>query len=188
MTENPVLFVGIDVAHKRDTAALVAVARDREADRIWRYGHVIWKPPVFIPDITACALHILNTRRVGAILYDPAQFVGEAQRLIDAGFEHVLHAINQQSMMVEVASTLHNHIQRHDFVCYKDAEFRGQYSWTNAVATERGYRIVKMKQSRPIDAVVAEAMALWGANQDFAHMSTPAYSDSQHAIPLTDLA
>jgi phage terminase large subunit-like protein len=38
------LFVGVDAGIKHDCAAVVAVAWDREADKLWLINHRIWKP------------------------------------------------------------------------------------------------------------------------------------------------
>ena len=184
---SPLLFLGVDIAYARDTAAVVCIYRDHEIDKMVPWGHKIWYPPVHIPNVTACVENLLETQRVGGVFYDPAQWVGEVQRLISRGYEGVLNEINQQTMMVEIGNNLSSHMQRGDFVYYSDPEMRGQYSWCNAEATERGYRIVKRKQTKQIDSVVAEAMALWGCTTDMSMSSSTGYDQEQHEVPLEEL-
>ena len=79
-------------------------------------------------------------------------------------------------------------MQRGDFLLYKDAVIRNHFSWCAAKSTERGYRIVKQAQSKPIDIVVAMAMAVWGSSQDLSHTSHPTYDRSVHSVGVMDLA
>jgi len=155
-----------------------------------RWGHKIWEAPVHIPNVTAYVERLYLGHRVGGIFYDPAQWVGEVQRLVKdhSGIERILHEVNQQSMMVEIGNNLATMMQRRDFIFYPDAQIRGQYSWCNAEATERGFRIVKRKQTRQIDIVVADAMAIWGCVNDYSSHATPGYQQEEHEVPLEEIA
>ena len=83
--------------------------------------------------------------------------------------------------MVAIGNNLQMLMQRGDFLLYKDAVVRNHFSWCAAKSTERGYRIVKQAQSKPIDIVVAMAMAVWGS-------SHPTYDRSVHSVGVMDLA
>jgi phage terminase large subunit-like protein len=187
MNIHPILHIGVDIAYSRDSSAVSCVYRDDVASVMRLWGHHIWTPPVHIPNVTECLRFILSTERVASIVYDRAHFVGEVQRLMEEGYESILHDVNQQTMMVEIGNCLANTLQRKMFLPYSDPVRRGQYSWCNAVATERGYRIVKQKQTRQIDIVVADAMAVWSCTQDFSFMSTPSYDEEQHTVALEDM-
>ena len=181
------ITIGVDIGIRRDTAALVAVARHPGTQKFYRYGHRIFEPPVHIPHVTDFLLQRINTDRVVGIFYDEYQFVSEVQRLIDDGYERIMYRVDQQGMSPEFSNCLHGYITRGDYWQYTDPQVRGQYTWAAADITERGFRIVKRKQSRPIDGVVAEAMALWGAVQNFSYMMTDAYDEAKHTVALEDL-
>ena len=70
---------------------------------------------------------------------------------------------------------------------YRDATIRNQFSWCAAKTTEKGYRIVKQQQSKPIDIVVALAMATWGSSQDISYTTHPTYDRSLHNVGVLDL-
>jgi len=185
--DNCPITIGIDIAYRRDSSAVVAVGRHPEGNYYFRRGHRIWMPPVHIPDVTDFVLKVVARERVVGIFYDPFQYVGESQRLIDAGYEQLIHEVNQYAHSVEFSNCLHVTFQRGDYRAYTDAQIAGQYQWTNAEASERGWRIVKRKQTRQIDVVVAEAMALWGVMDNYDHMISEAYDEEQHAQNLEDL-
>ncbi len=186
---RPLCFLGVDLAYSRDTAAVSAVYNNRDWGQVVRYDHRIWEPPVHIPDVTDAVERFYSTQRVGGIYYDPYQWVGEVQRLVknNPGIEYVLHEVNQQSRMTEISNNLATMIQRQEFIFYSDPQIRGQYTWCNAESTERGFRIVKKKQTRPIDIVVADAMAVWGAAHDYSAQSMPGYEEAEHEIPLEEV-
>ena len=184
---SPLLYLGIDIAYRRDTAAVAIVYLDAETSRYCLWDHRIWQPPVHIPDVTEAVLRVLRGYRVAGVLFDPFQYVGESQRLAKEGYGRILVEVNQSSEMVEVGNNLHTHMQRSDFYLYNNDEILSQFSWCAARATERGYRIVKSQQSKPVDIVVAIAMALWGATRDVAGIAQPAYDDEAHAVALEDM-
>lgn len=184
----PLIFVGVDIAYRRDTAAVAAIYRHRESDKFALFDHRIWQPPVYIPDVTKALLRLVQQVPVGGIYFDPFQFMSESQRLSEAGLGHLLFEVNQSSHMVEVGNNLHGIMQRGDFLMHSDAsEVRSQFSWCAAKETERGYRIVKQQQSKPIDVVIAIAMAIWGASQDTSHITHSAVESDEHAVSLQDL-
>lgn len=186
MTRLPITL-GVDIAYSRDTAAVVGVAREPTGRFCFRIGHKIWTPPVHIPHVTDFVLTCISNFRVIGIYYDPFQFVGECQRLMDAGYEQLMHSVDQNHDSTAFSNCLHVAFQRGDFYPYTDPQVRGQYQWANAQSTERGWRIVKRKQTRCIDVVVAEAMALWGMVENHDHISAQSYDEDRHAANLEEL-
>lgn len=185
--DKPLCYLGVDIAYRRDTAAVAAVYRHREWGKFCLYDHRIWQPPVHIPHVTDAVLRFLRDHRCGGIFFDPFQWMSESQKLAEMGYERLLREVNQSSEMVEIGNNLHGTMVRGDFLRYSDPEVSSQFGWCAAEATERGYRIVKQKQSKPIDVVVAIAMALWGACQDFNYLNLPSYTEDDHAVSLSDL-
>jgi len=179
--DDAVLHVGVDIAVKRDTAAVAAVAKHPKHLMYALWGHRIYTPPVNIHQtVVLCLERLLTEHRVAQILYDPYQFTSEAQRLAEKGYERLLKEVNQQSEMVSYANTLDTHLRQGTLLMYSDQEVRSHFSWAAAQETERGWRIVKRKQSRQIDVVVAIAMALAGATLDMGYMMYPSYKDQVH--------
>jgi phage terminase large subunit-like protein len=132
-------------------------------------------------------LILLEKERIAQIQYDPYQFASEAQRLADAGFERMVREVNQQTEMVEFANTLDAHIKNGTLLLYPDSEMRSHFSWASAQHTERGWRIIKRRQSRQIDAVVAIAMALSGATADVGYLNHPVFNEEIHSRSLVGL-
>lgn len=179
--EDAVIHLGVDIAVKRDSAAIAAVCKHPDSLVYALWGHKIYKPPVNIhTTVVVCLEKLLQERRVAQIMYDPYQFQSEAQRLADKGYDRLLKEVNQQTEMVAYANTLDTHLKQGTLMLYHDVEIRSHFSWAAAQETERGWRIVKRKQSRQIDAVVAIAMALAGATADLSHVVHPSYNETVH--------
>jgi phage terminase large subunit-like protein len=178
--EDPVLFCGLDIGIKRDTSAFTAVCPGPSPDTYALYGHRIWFPPVsLVTQVEPFLLELLAKKRVASLLFDPYQFQTTAQRLHEEGYGHLLVEVNQQTEMINYANTLHSLLHNHQLVLYPDGDLRQQFSWCAAQHGERGWRIVKQKQSKQIDAVVSLAMALAGAVGDLGHAQHPSF-DATH--------
>jgi phage terminase large subunit-like protein len=187
--DAPILHVGVDIGYRRDTSAVVAMYRHPEWNQHCLFCHKAWTPPVHIPNVTAYVRLLLSKERVAGVWFDPHQWAAEAQHLAGEGYDHQLQEVQQSgSFMVAIGNNLSNLMQRGNFLLYKNAEVRNHFSWCAAKATERGYRIVKQAQSKPIDIVVAMAMAAWGSSQDLSHMTHPTYDRSVHSVGVLDLA
>lgn len=188
---DPPLFIGVDIGYARDTLAVSAVFRHPHERGYCLWGHRIWKPDPksglqvqINKTAVPMLLHLLEHQRVAAVLYDPYQFKSEAQRLEEGGYGRVLREVNQSSESVIFTNTLHDHIYNHTFYTYPDPELRSHFSWAAGKQTERGWRLVKLKQAKPIDGVVSIAMALMGATDDLGHTKLPAYRDETHSPSL----
>jgi phage terminase large subunit-like protein len=185
---DPVLYVGIDVAYRRDTSAISAVYYDSRIDKYCLWGHTIFRPPVNISQqVTGATVKMLENHRIGKVLYDPYQFVSEAQRLEDQGYERLMEECNQMTENVQFANLLQQTFVDGNFLTYADPERRAHYMWCVTVATERGFRITKKNQSRQIDVVISDAMALYGCVRDRTTHHYPDYDEVSHGTSLAML-
>lgn len=182
MADDPLLYLGLDIAIKRDTCALVGVYRDVATREVVIWGHRIWEPPInLVTQVEPMLSYLLGAERIAALLYDPYQCAATAQKLAEDGHGQQLVEVNQQTQMVPAANTLHHLITTGQMVGYNDPDMRSQFSWCNAQHTERGWRIVKQRQSKPIDVVVALAMAAAGAVGELGHTQHPGFDSKLHA-------
>lgn len=185
---DPILHLGLDIATKRDTCAVVGLVHDYDKDIFYQYGHKIWHPPVNIAeDVEPWLFEILEKERVAHLLYDPYQAVTTIQRLEAAGYGAKLVEVNQLTEMTRAANALHSVCTEGRIVMYSDPEVKAQFSWASAQHTERGWRIVKSKQSRQIDVVVALAMSLLGATGEIGYAMHQSYEPDIHSRSAMDL-
>ena len=178
---DPVLFLGLDVATKRDTCALVGVTPDDNFETYMHWGHRIWQPPVdLVTQVEPVLDHIFRNFRVAGLWYDPYQAITLAQRLKAKGHGYKLNEVNQQTEMTKAGNTLHSLLTESRLTMIPDDEVRAHLGWASAKQTERGWRIIKLVQTKPIDFTVALAMACMGANSEHGHGTYPAWSANRH--------
>ena len=179
---DPVLYVGVDIGIKRDTSAVAAVYRCRLGSyELALWGIRTWSPPVsMVRQVEPCLLRLLEQCRVAEVRYDPTQFQTTADRLSQAGYGNRLVEVNQLTEMTTACSTLHSHIHERKLLLVRDAELRLHIAHANVKMTERGPRIIKAQQARPIDGVVALAMALLGATGDEGYLLHPSLEPDAH--------
>ncbi len=183
ISDSPILFIGIDVGISRDTAARVAVYWHNDCLVVW--GHKIITPTTdqrvnIARQITNPTIELLRTQRVAGIWFDPYQFIGETQRIADMGYARFLHEVNQQTENPAFANALETMVNNGTLIMYPDAECRAHMLWTTAKNTERGRRIVKAKQTKPIDYTVALAMAVYGAVSETGMSQHPGFVNAVH--------
>lgn len=184
---SPILYIGVDVGISRDTSATAIIYR--HGDALVLAGHSIIKPR---PDkrvnisreVTDPLIDIFRHQRVAGLWFDPYQFIGETQRIADMGFARYLHEVNQQSENPAFASALETAVNGTGVILYPDVDVRAHLLWTTAKATERGRRIVKQKQTKPIDFTIALAMAVYGAMQETGIFQHRGFSTQKHARGL----
>lgn len=189
---DPVLFVGVDIGISRDTSAVACVYRLDEdyfpIPHFALFDCAIYQPPVVVSQTVVRYLGYLLTHfRVASIAYDPYQFKSEAQRLTLAGFDDKLHEVNQQTEMVAYGNILKAAITNRTFLLYSDPRLYSHFHMAAAEPTERGSRIVKRRQTRPIDAVIAIAMALAMATQSYGGDTGMVFSHDRHRLELEAL-
>ncbi len=178
---DPVLYLGLDVATKRDTCALTAVTPDDDFESYVHWGHRIWQPPVnLVTQVLPVLVELFTNHRVAGLWYDPYQAVTLAQQLKVLGHGYKLFEVNQQTQMTQAGNTFHSLLTESRLTLIPDDEVRAQISWASAKQTERGWRIIKLVQTKPIDFVVSMAMAVMGAQQEHGQGSYPAWSATKH--------
>lgn len=192
--EDPVIYIGVDIGVKRDTSAIAGVYRGEGGFYLWGHKIIVPHPkgslthaPTVVnihKSVSDTLLALCQTKRVAGIWYDPYQFISESQRLTDLGFGRLLFEVNQQTEMPVFSNMLETCITEGTLFLYKDAEIKNHFLWTTAKETERGWRIVKRKQTKPIDFVVALGMALYGASSDEGELHHPSYREDVHSMPM----
>jgi phage terminase large subunit-like protein len=158
-------WVGVDVGVSKDTTAIV-VCQTLEDDR------VAVKAYVLKPDSEGLALHVVEekTREVcaqfsdlRAVNYDPWAFRRSAELLEDDGLPMVEFPQSPERM-ANASENLYRLIETGELVHDGDPVLRSHVVAGYTKSTERGWRLVKdPKLSRPIDALIALAMAALSA-------------------------
>jgi|1_EtaG_2_1085319.scaffolds.fasta_scaffold01141_8 phage terminase large subunit-like protein len=192
MIEDPLLYLGLDIGIRRDSTALSAVYRDFTEEKYFKmWGCRIWTPTIgnpvnMVTQVQPVLLKLLQEQRIAALAYDPYQMETTQQWLTEKGFSDVLVPINQQTEMTRAANTLHSQCVEKTFLMFKDPTLRSHFHSMVAQHTERGYRIIKQKQSKPIDAGIATAMAVTAATGETGHIHHPTLSTnhSRSAVML----
>jgi len=174
---DPLLYVGVDVGIKRDTTAIASIyscATDDGAKLFVMWACAIFTPPVnMVTQVQPYLAKLFAQQRVVGLGFDYHQMATTYQWLIEQGCGHLCREINQNTEMVLAANTLHAHCWDGTFVMPPDGTVRAHFIACAAEHKERGWRIVKQKQSKPIDATVATAMALVLATQETGHVYHP---------------
>ncbi len=160
------LYVGVDVATKHDSSAVVAVMRDRDQDGrdvVALAAHRIWRPTPTDPlDIEATVEAYLrelhHAYRVRAVLVDPYQMARSIQTLKAAGLrvEEYPQTLDRLTVMGQAVYDL---VQGRNLSVYAAADLREHALNAVVVESARGWRIAKEKSSKKVDGLVALAMA-----------------------------
>jgi phage terminase large subunit-like protein len=178
---DPLLFLGLDVATKRDTCALAALSPDDSFDSWYIWGMRIWAPPVnLVTQVEPVLEKIFKSYSVAGLWYDPYQAVTLAQRLASKGLGHRLVEVNQQTQMTQAANTLQSAMMEGRLTLPDMPILRSHFEASAAKRTERGFRIIKLTQVKQIDGVVATAMALLGAATESGQGTHPAWNHKMH--------
>jgi hypothetical protein len=170
----PLLHIGLDIGIRRDTTALSAVYFNPDWQAYVLWGHMCWEASkdvegnikdVIVSEATDKIISLCENHNVVALWYDEYQYISEAQRIRKAGYGRTLRPVNQQGENTAFSNCLKGHMDDGDFILYKDVQVLNHLKWTAVEVGERGWRIVKRKQTRPIDLTVSIAMALYGCSQ-----------------------
>jgi phage terminase large subunit-like protein len=160
------IYVGVDGSLKRDSSAIVAVAFDRNTQRVRLVFYRIFQPSQSEPldelSIEATLLDLAKRFRIQRILYDPYQLAASMQRLAKQGLpvEEYPQTLDRLTAM---GQQLYDLIMGQAFIAFPSEAMRLAISRTVAVENSRGWRISKEKASFKIDVVVALAMACFAA-------------------------
>ncbi|HHU87399.1 MAG TPA: hypothetical protein GXZ25_11485 [Peptococcaceae bacterium] len=161
------VWVGIDAAIKRDSAAIVATTWDYPSKKVRLVYHRVFQPtpeqPLDLEEtLEATALELNERFNLKEVRYDPYQFHRSATTLAKAGVPMV--EFPQSTPNLTAASqNLYELIKGGNLLVYPDEAMRLSVQRAVALETTRGWRITKEKSSHKIDVVVALAQAALGA-------------------------
>ena len=167
-TRTPCVFVGVDVAIKHDTAAVVTVCWQGESLRL--ATHRIWRPSPTAPldleaTIETYLRHLHRYYRVAAIWCDPYQLHRSITTLQGAGLP-IQEFAQTSAHTTQMGQTLFALLNGMNVRLYAADDLRQQALNTVAVETSRGWRLAKEKAAKKIDAIVALAIACVAAIED----------------------
>jgi hypothetical protein len=169
------VFIGVDASVRRNSAAIVAVCCDGDAQKVRLIAHRIFQPSPSEPldfegTIEATIRDMVGRFRPVEVRYDPWQMQASAQRLLQESVPMVEFP-QTQALLTDAGSNLYELVKGRNLVVYPDAEIRLAVQRSIAVETGRGWRIVKEKAGHKIDVVVALALAALAAVEGIANES-----------------
>lgn len=170
--ELPV-WVGVDMALKHDSIAVVAVQVDGDGRRLVR--HRIWFPDGDTVDVAAVENHLRDLHRMFRLVevaYDPAYFERSAQQLADDGLPMVEFP-QSAGRMVPACQVAYEAICTGLVVHDGSPELTDQVLSAVARPTEGGWRLSKGKSKRKIDGAIALVMALDRASRPVVAAEVP---------------
>ncbi|RKX42946.1 MAG: hypothetical protein DRP64_08950 [Verrucomicrobia bacterium] len=176
-------WVGVDIALKRDTSAVVALQR-RDDDR-WHAHCRIWAPepgtPVDTTDIMQYLREMAATYDVEAVSFDPRFFDVPAKYLEDEGLPMVELPQSVERMTVAIGG-LYEAILSGKVTHDRDDVFTQHI--LNAVPrfNDRGFTLAKSKSRGHIDATIALSLALERAQRR--DIPTPSVYESRGIITV----
>jgi len=172
--DDTVLYVGVDASRSKDCTALVAVAWNAEENKVQLKHHRIWRPEasellggkriVDLEETVEAELKWMKDQgaKIIVVPYDPYAMGTISLHLAKAGFE--LFEFVQIDLRVKADGLLYDLITQGYFEYYPGCDDLKRHI-QNAVKVEtaKGIRIKKEKARKPVDAVVALAMAAFMA-------------------------
>ena len=158
------MFVGIDMALKHDSIAVVC-AQKNEDDR-FAIRSKIWQPSddgVDVADVEAYLRELHLNFNVVEFAYDPAYFQRSAEILADDAMPMVEYP-QTGSRMIPACGNAYELIVSARVAHDGSPTFTDQVLSAAQRMTENGWRLSKGKSKRKIDACIAMVMALDRAN------------------------
>lgn len=156
------VVLGVDVGTKSDTSAVV---------RMWRRpdGKIVTEAEVFAPQGDGTALEIATVEaavrrnaerfRVKAVVYDKWSFERSAQDLKNEGLFMVEQPMSVERMVI-ASQNLFTAVMDGEIVHAGDPVLAAHVNAGGVKAqSDRGWRLVKGPSKRPIDALIAMALA-----------------------------
>jgi phage terminase large subunit-like protein len=175
------VFVGIDMALKHDSVAVVA-AQGR-MDGTYAVEAKIWLPQGDTIDVAGVEAHLRKLHRtlnVKEFAYDPAYFERSAQALADDGLP-MLEFPQSSQRMVPACGHAYEVICSGRVVHGGDPIFSDQVQSASPRVTGEGWRLSKGKAKRKIDAAIALVIALDRAS------TRPVVAPTPRVVSLSDL-
>lgn len=174
LVDGEPVWVGVDMALKHDTIAVVVV--QPQGERLVARAK-IWLPDGGMMDVAQVEAHLrdLHLRfEVREIAYDPAFFQRSAEALADDGLPMVEFPQSTQRM-VPACGHLYEMIVNRRLAHPGDPLFTDQVLSAAQRATDQGWRLSKGKSKRKIDAVIALAMAVDRATRKVEPAPSPGF-------------
>lgn len=163
------LDVGVDVAIKKDRAAVVSAYRRGSQDsRMLCLGPKrFWQPspedPLDLEEtIEKYLMELSEKYYIREILYDPYQFHRSATTLAKKGLK-LTEFPQTVPNLTAIGQNLYDLIEFRGLALYPDTELRKEAAMAVGKETGRGLRIVKEKVSHKIDQIIALAEACYAA-------------------------
>ena len=152
------LAVGVDLAVKHDSAAVVSTFRAE--GRPWLGPYRIWKPPVDLGVVEQYIADLAEGYTVALLNADPFQAMQMLQNLRARGIR-ANEFPQTVERMTRAGNALFDVIRQRQLAVYAGADdLRRHVLNASARETERGIRLVKEARSRKIDAAIALAMSV----------------------------
>ncbi len=170
---NAPMFVGIDMALKHDSIAVVCCQKNEEGKFV--VDSKIWQPSdegVDVVEVENYLRELHNKYMVSEFAYDPAYFQRSAEALADDGLPMVEFP-QTSSRMIPACGNAYELVVGAKVVHGNLPTFTDQVLSAAQRMTENGWRLSKGKSKRKIDACIAMVMALDRANWKPKPMNEP---------------
>jgi phage terminase large subunit-like protein len=174
LVEGEQVWVGVDMALKHDTIAVVVV--QPQGERLVARAK-IWLPDGGMMDVAQVEAHLRDLHKrfqVCEIAYDPAFFQRSAEALADDGLSMVEFP-QSTARMVPACGQLYEMVVNKRVAHAGDPLFTDQVLSAAQRATDQGWRLSKGKSKRKIDAAIALAMAVDRATRKFEPAPSPGF-------------
>jgi phage terminase large subunit-like protein len=174
LVEGEQVWVGVDMALKHDTIAVVVV--QPQGERLVARAK-IWLPDGGMMDVAQVEAHLRDLHKrfqVCEIAYDPAFFQRSAEALADDGLSMVEFP-QSTARMVPACGQLYEMVVNKRVAHAGDPLFTDQVLSGAQRATDQGWRLSKGKSKRKIDAAIALAMAVDRATRKFEPAPAPGF-------------
>lgn len=174
LTPGQTVWVGVDMALKHDSIAVVTVGFNGE--RLVSVAK-IWLPDGGVMDVAAVESYLRELSQkfeVREIAYDPAFFQRSAEALAEDGFPMVEFPQSPQRM-VPACGHLYEMIVNQQLAHDGNPVFADQVMSAAQRIKDSGWTLSKGKSKRKIDAVIALAMAVDRATTTPEQIPTPGF-------------
>ena len=165
MVDGAATWIGVDVALRHDSTAVVWVQQDE--DGAWHSDAKIWNPTVDgsldVSDVMAFLRELSDRFDVREVSFDPRFFDLPAQMLLDEGLPMVEIPQSLQRMTPAVGATFEA-IKRGELFHAPNAEFTAHVLNAIPKMNETGFTLSKGKSRGKIDGAVALCIAFHRAN------------------------
>jgi phage terminase large subunit-like protein len=158
------VWLGVDVGVRKDSTGIAIVAG--KEDKLAVTARIL-QPPVKgglpLETVENEIRQLCQEYRVRGVVYDPWSFRRSAELLEDEGIK-MIEWPQSPEKMAACSATLYRLINAGELVHNGDLQLRAQVMAGVVKETERGWRLHKDPKRRPIDALIALAMAAQLAN------------------------